>query len=231
MLSQRTVAAFQRFLSALMYRDYLVDAVLDIPLYFNRLYAADIPRVLLDVIGHKTEFSPIPLTLFLFEGHAVALAQGRTVPDENERQIGAAYLLCFMAVALKRYEELGYGRKEMYQEAAGELVSDLAADGYHYRSGYIVESATGEVIRPVPLDLESPRQVAPAKPKLVVSVPKVEDVEPREDVQSDVPKNHIGVLGWVTILGLPAAIASAVATIFQVEIHKWFELHYPSLFR
>ena len=80
MLSQRTVAAFQRFLSALMFRDYLVDAVIDIPLYFNRLYAADIPRVLLDVIGHKTDFSPVPLTLFLFEGHAVSLALGRTVP-------------------------------------------------------------------------------------------------------------------------------------------------------
>jgi hypothetical protein len=78
MLTQRTIAKFQRFLSGLMQHEFFgmngIYSVLPPANYYNLLYEADVPRQLLDVLMKRTCFNAVPATLALYEGHAVAEA-------------------------------------------------------------------------------------------------------------------------------------------------------------
>ena len=77
---QRTIARFQRFLSGLMQQQFYgiggATPALVVGNYYNWLYEDGIPRLLLDVLGKRTMFEPVPMTLALFEGQAVAEANG-----------------------------------------------------------------------------------------------------------------------------------------------------------
>lgn len=181
MLTQRTIARFQRFLSGLMhYNFYGMDGIapaLSVGNYYNKLYESDLPRPLLDVLGRRTAFEPVPMTLALFEGQAVAEANNSSYVLDKHRQIGTAYLLCFMAVALRFYERLAWDRRSVFQSEAQEFIDSLRADGFSYDAGEIRELASGELIFPVPLEGKPPRAVVPAEvspPESDASIPQPE---------------------------------------------------------
>lgn len=219
MLSQRTVARFQRFLSQLMQPDYILGQALDVPTYYNKLFEYDLPRRVLDAVGKKTSFSPFPLTLYLYEGYAVAAARGMTQPNESDRQLSATYLLCFMAVAIQHYSQLPWERKQMY--SSDELLESLRMDGYVYSNGFFAESATGDTIRPVSLDGNAPRAILPAK-----AAPATNSVETsRAATETLETPSHLkrDIATTLGILGLIVALLAIVVGIFNVEVNHWLK--------
>lgn len=220
MLTQRTVANFQVFLSRLMYHDYLVNAVLNPAMYYNKLYGANVPRTLLDTIARRVHFDPFPLPLFLFEGHAIAEAQGRTHATDEDRAVGATYLLYFIAVALREYEAVRYDQR-FYDAESRALLDDLHADGYNYNGGNVFEMTNGDCIKPIPLDGDL-RGIAPKKSEPPKSAAIQNRVEEPPLQEASKPTSHrkrdIGVI--VTALGI---VVATIATIFQPELNHWFK--------
>jgi hypothetical protein len=97
-LSQRTVGRFQRVLTALFTAMfYGVNAPLDSGNYYNLLYQEGIPPKLLDYLGNKYSFLPVPITRALHEGEAIEIV-GRyldsnyALPVGSSWPIAAAYL-------------------------------------------------------------------------------------------------------------------------------------------
>jgi hypothetical protein len=228
MLTQRTVAVFQRLLASMMSQHYaFLEPPLNDGLCYNKLFEANVPRRVLDVLANKTMFDPIGSTLYLFEGSAVALARGKPYPSDDDRQVGAGYLLCFMAMALTRYESLSYDTKAAYEQFAKELIHSMGLDGYRYASGHIFETATGEPILPVPLDQSSPREVVPAKVQPPVVGTKSDVREPVQPSSGEGEASEgIGCVGVATVIAVPIALMAVFAGIFQTELNHWIKAHW-----
>lgn len=226
MLTQRTIAAFQRFLSGLMQYQFFgmngMTTALNPALYYNKLYEANLPRQVLDAVGHQTHFMPIPMTLALYEGHAVAEAKGLRYADESDQQLGATYLICAMAVAIRFCEQMGWDRRSMFDDDMKQVIAYLSEDGFSYRSGVVRHSETGEAVIPVALDGKPRRAVIPMK------VPALQDeskaaVTPTAShpggQDSPAPSSHFfRNAGWV---GVFVATVGIIVAIFVKEVHDW----------
>lgn len=229
MLTQRTIARFQRFLSGLMqYEFYGIEGrgvALPPANYYNRLYEDGIPRPLLDVLGNRTGFQPVRMTLALFEGQAVAEAIGASRITDTHCELGMTYLLCFMAVAVRFYEQLPWEKQSLFEPDVREFIESLRIDGFAYQGGVIREIESGDAIVPVPLDGKPPRAIALAKP----TAPKPAPPEPPppepevEEATAPIASSE-GALtralsnGWVQGLGV-ASIAALVAFVVALWTH------------
>jgi hypothetical protein len=231
MLTQRTVADFQVFLTRLMHQDYLVDAVLNPGVYYNKLYGANVPRTLLDTIARRVDFSAFSLPLYLYEGHAIAESQGRSRTTDDDRAIGAAYLLYFIGIALKAYEAVPYDHRFCDREMR-TLLDDLHADGYNYNGGNVFDMTNGDCIRPIPLDGDL-RGVAPKNPeppKFPAVQDQLEESRQEKSAEEDKATTHrkrdIGLL-VVVVLGT----VTIIATIFQPDLNHWLKSVWFHLWR
>jgi hypothetical protein len=226
MLTQRTIAVFQRFLSGLMQIQFFgmngLTTALNPALYYNKLYEANLPRQVLDAVGNGTHFLPIPMTLALYEGHAVAEAKGLRYADESDQQMGATYLICAMAVAIRFCEQMDWDHRSMFEDDMQKVIASLGEDGFSYQSGVIRHSETGEAIIPVALDGRPRRAVIPMRgPVLqgetIAAVPAT--ASDSMDQDSAVPHSHSHFLrnaGWV---GVFVTIVGILVTVFVKEVH------------
>jgi len=143
-LSQRTVWRFQRVLTALFTPVlYGVNAPLDNGNYYNLLYQEGIHSKLLDYLGNKYSFLPMPITRALHEGVAIDsvgryLNSNYALSPEMAREIGDTYLLIFAAVALRRYDQLSYDQQAAYSDEVRGFLESLRQDGYSYQNGHMV---------------------------------------------------------------------------------------------
>jgi hypothetical protein len=227
MLTQRTVAKFQRLLSGLMQHGFFgmsgTYSVLPPANYYNLLYEADVPRQLLDVLMKRTYFDAVPATLALYEGHAVAEAREHSYVTDNDRQMGIAYLLCLMAVAFRAYERLEWERRSIFEDYAREFKESLEQDGFVYHSGTMYETATGDRIVPVPLDGNPPRAVVPAKPQPPALEPSAAITAPAEDLVEEHPAKtrKQRLVDAAVVVGVLSIVVTVVVTLFSKEIHDW----------
>lgn len=227
MLTQRTVARFQRFLSSLMEHGLFGMSgtynVLPPATYYNLLYEADVPRQLLDVLMKRTYFNAVAATLALYEGHAVAEARGHARIADNDRQMGIAYLLCFMAVAFRAYEMLEWDRRSIFEDYAREFQESLQQDGFVYHSGAIYETATHDRIVPVPLDGSPPRAVVPAKPQPPVPESPAATTAAADDPGEGHPARtrKQRLVDTAVLVGVISIVVTVVVTLFSKEIHDW----------
>ncbi len=227
MLTQRTIAKFQRFLSGLMQHGFFgmngTYSVLPPANYYNLLYEADVPRQLLDILMKRTYFNAVAAPLALYEGHAVAEARGHSYVTDNDRQMGVAYLLCLMAVAFLVYERLEWDRRSIFEDCAREFKESLEHDGFVYHSGVIYETATGDRIIPVPLDGNPPRAVVPAKPQPPVPEAPAAITAPADDPVEEHPARtrKQKLVDSAVVVGLVSIAVTVVVTLFSKEIHDW----------
>ena len=231
MLSQRSVARFQRVLAGLMQRQFYGERpALDEAGYYNALFEADVPRPLLDTLGRLTMFVPVPLTLALYEGRAVAETRGSRQISEADRRIGGIYLLRFIAVALRTYEQLSWDHKAPFEEHVGSLLESLEADGFKYSVGVIYETTTTKAMRPIPLDSSLAHGVVTAESRPTSAVEISPDhaplkSEPRADATAErAPRSDPG---WtavrVAIVSLLVTAIGILVGVFNAEVHNWLK--------
>jgi hypothetical protein len=241
-LSQKTVGRFQRVLTGLFTAVfYGVNAPLDSGNYYNLLYQEGIQPKLLDYLGHKYSFLPVPITRALHEGEAIDsvgryLDSNYALSPERAREIGDIYLLVFAAVALRRYDELSYDQQAAYSDEVRSFLESLRQDGYSYQSGHIYD-ANGTPVVPVPLSgtgvaqptaaPDNVPQVSPAPSSR--SAPAVTEAAAvnsrREDTSAKRSWSVEAKIGfWSLVAVVIIGIATLIATIASTEVRRFFHL-------
>jgi hypothetical protein len=245
-LSQRTVGRFQRVLTALFTRVfYGVNAPLDEGNYYNLLYQEGIHPKLLDYLGNKYSFHPVPIARALHEGEAIDsvgryLNSNYAVSPERARAIGDNYLLVFAAVALRQYDHLDYDQQTAYSDEIRGFLESLQQDGYSYHRGHFYDSY-GNTVVPVPLsDVAAVSQPAVARKE--VPQPTTEPSSPPADSRSSVTEPAMARVGrpdkparknwsieakiafWTSAAVIIIGIATLIATVASPEVRRFFHL-------
>jgi hypothetical protein len=245
-LSQRTVGRFQRVLTALFNPVfYGLDAPLDSGSYYNLLYQEGVHPKLLDYLGNRYSFLPVPMTRALHEGEAVDsvgryLDSNYALSLEIAREIGDIYLLVLAAVALRRYDELSYDQKAVYSNDVRGFLESLRQDGYRYQDGHVYD-ANGSTVALVPLtggqvsrphaarkDVQQPPPASPTR-----SVEAVTEVAGSNLGQGDRPtgKNwsQEAIIGfWSVLVTVVIGIATLIASVASPEVRRFLHLDKPS---
>lgn len=217
MLSQRSVAKFELFYAAMLQPAFYGESsLIQVGVYATELYAEGLPNELLHKLHRKTDFNP-SFARALYEGIAVADTLQHHSVMETDRQLGAAYLLVCMAVAIRFYRSANYDAQEPVRLYHDALVSSLAEDGYTYSGGKMYNTATADVVRSVALNGEPPRSVVPAKPveQVVPALLETSSVE----VVRPMKKHQWLIKGAATTIG--ASGFFWLLSIFNSEFHDW----------
>ena len=246
MLSQRTVGRFQRVLTALFNPVfYGLDAPLDSGSYYNLLYQEGVHPKLLDYLGNKYSFLPVPITRALHEGEAVDsvgryLDSNYALSPEIAREIGDIYLLVFAAVALRRYDELSYDQQAVHSNDVRGFLESLRQDGYRYQSGYMYD-VNGSTVALVPLtggqvsrppaarkDIQQPPPASSAR-----SVETATEVAGANREQEDRPagkswSQEAKIGFWGVVVALVIGFATLIASVASPEVRRFLHLDKPS---
>ena len=130
------------------------------------------------------------------------------------------YLLCFMAVTVRFYEQLPWEKGRVFEPDLRDFIESLRTDGFSCRDGIMREIGSGDAIVPVPLDGEPPRAVAPAKPPAPKPAPPPEPEI--KEVTTPVAKGHDERsikshfwrdAGWVGVIVAIIAIVAGILTL------------------
>ena len=175
---------------------YGVNAPLDNGNYYNLLYQEGIHSKLLDYLGNKYSFLPMPITRALHEGVAIDsvgryLNSNYALSPEMAREIGDTYLLIFAAVALRRYDQLSYDQQAAYSDEVRGFLESLSQDGYSYQNGQMYDG-NGSAVVPIPLtDTEVSRPAAARKD--IRQPPPEPGLQPQQpDGRRDPHRDHYG---------------------------------------
>jgi hypothetical protein len=224
---------------------YGVNAPLDSGNYYNLLYQEGIHPKLLDYLGHKYSFLPVPITRSLHEGDAIDsvgryLNSSYAVSSEMAREVGDIYLLVFAAVALRRYDELSYDQQAAYSDEVRGFLESLRQDGYSYQNGHMYDR-DGSIVAPVSLSgtgvshpaatgkniqQPSPAPSSSSTPAVTKAAAANSSRENTSAKRSWSVEAKIGF--WSLVAVVIIGITTLIATVASPEVRRFFHLNNAS---